>query len=334
MSEAIVKASDYTPGQLDLIKTQICKGASDAQLGLFVATCERLGLDPFARQVFAVMRKDKELGTVMTIQVSIDGFRAVADASGDYQGQTAAQWCGDDGVWRDVWLSQDFPAAARVGVWRSGFREPLYAVATWLSYVQTNYEGKPSSMWSKMPDLMLAKCAESLALRKAFPRKLSGLYTPDEMAQSVVVEEVKASIGGSMVSVALPSGQTYDDKANADEKSRVTAEADVYFRAVAPNLEEQVARAVQEMLECAEVATQDAAAGEREAEEVTANHRAQIAAWCSANRKRITELRAHPAAEGAVKKVWNRLLKWGTAAKIDPEDLKAMLWSPAQTEAT
>lgn len=189
-----------------------------------------------------------------------------------------------------------------------------------------------SGPWSTYPEAMLtARCVSSAA--RAFAGDvLAGCYSMDEVRE---ISGGTVNVGGSDVHVGevIAPEQTYDDKANADEKSRVTAEADVYFRAVAPNLEEQVARAVQEMLECAEVATQDAAAGEREAEEVTANHRAQIAAWCSANRKRITELRAHPAAEGAVKKVWNRLLRWGTAAKIDPEDLKAMLWSPAQTEA-
>jgi hypothetical protein len=69
-------------------------------------------------------------------------------------------------------------------VLRSDFAEPCWGVARFDAYAQTNKEGKLSMMWAKMGDVMIAKCAESLGLRKAFPQELAGLYTSDEMGQT------------------------------------------------------------------------------------------------------------------------------------------------------
>lgn len=167
------QSQDWSRDQMDLIKATFAAGTTDHEFQLFVQTCKRLGLDPFARQAFCVKR-----GGVAQTQVSIDGLRVVAERSGEYEGQTAAQWCGKDGAWRDVWLEGAPPAAARVGVYRRGHREPMYAVARHVSFAQS------STTWTKMPDIMLAKCAEAQALRKAFPQDLSGIYTPDEMGQA------------------------------------------------------------------------------------------------------------------------------------------------------
>lgn len=160
--------------QIDTLKRTLARDLTNDELALFIATCNRMRLDPFARQIFAVKR-----GGRMQSQVSVDGFRLVAERTGQYQGQLGPFWCGSDGTWVDVWLKREPPAAAKVGVLRSSFREPLWAVATFDAYAQQS-----NPLWKTMPAAMLAKCAECLALRRAFPNELSGVYSPEEMEQA------------------------------------------------------------------------------------------------------------------------------------------------------
>jgi phage recombination protein Bet len=210
-SIAIVESSPLAPvnasppslnaSQIELIKNTICRDASDDELALFLQICRRTGLDPFVKQLYSIQRWDKKAQrNIHQTQVSIDGMRIVALRSGEYRGQTQPQWCGEDGIWRDAWLRDEPPAAARVGIHRAGFVEPLYAVATMRSYGQRDKDGMLVAMWRNIPDVMLSKCAEALALRKAFPNDLSGLYTGEEMAQSsnVTITDISSSRQSSM----------------------------------------------------------------------------------------------------------------------------------------
>ena len=172
----------FSAAQVDLLKSTICKNATDDELALFMHVCQRTGLDPFARQIYAIKRWDKAAQReVMATQTSIDGFRVIAERTERYEGQDGPFFCGEDGVWSDVWLKKTPPAACKVGCSRPG--------STWRSIsgrvgrIRADRQDGLTKFWKTMPTGQVAKCAEARRCA-AFPQDLSGLYTADEMAQA------------------------------------------------------------------------------------------------------------------------------------------------------
>ena len=181
-----------TRDQIDLIKRTIAKGTSDDEFALFMTVAQRRGLDPFDRQIHAVMRYDTDLERkVMAIQVGIDGYRLGATRTGEEDGQDGPYWCGEDGAWKDVWLSDEAPRAAKVVVYRKGRARGYVGIALWASYVQTVKGGGVNSMWRRHGPGQLAKCAEALAIRKAFPQELGGTHTDDELGADAIDVEFR-----------------------------------------------------------------------------------------------------------------------------------------------
>ena len=187
----------WTPEQTQLISSTIAPGCTPDELKLFAYACQRTGLDPFSRQIYAIKRGGK-----MTIQAGIDGLRAIAERTGQLDGSETF-WCGADGVWSDVWLADKPPAAAKTIIHRKGSNHAFTGVARFADY------NAGQGLWSKMPAAMIAKCSEALALRKAFPANLSGVYTTDEMeqAEEVTVTPVAAA------KPALPAAAPKDTSA-------------------------------------------------------------------------------------------------------------------------
>lgn len=182
-AELMVPESKY-----ELLRNTVAQGLTEPQFELFVSVCNRRRLDPFVKQIHAVIRKQwnpvtRQKEPRMVIQTGIDGFRVIAERTGAFEGEGNYQWCGPDEVWRDIWLGQEPPAAARATVWRRG-RHPTIMTARWDAYVQMDGEGKVNSMWRQRGPEQLVKCAAALAYRAAFSEDLGDLYTNDEMGQA------------------------------------------------------------------------------------------------------------------------------------------------------
>ena len=179
--------------QVELIKRTYAKGASDDELKLFITACHGMQLSPFSKQVHLVPRWDSKEGKeVRAIQVGIDGLRATAEKTGKYAGNDDPTYEGEEVInystkekaKNDITV----PNQATVTVYKivEGGRYGFTATARWKEY----YPGpKMGFQWHQRPYLMLGKCAESLALRKAFPTLLSGIYTPEEMDRSTGEEK-------------------------------------------------------------------------------------------------------------------------------------------------
>lgn len=175
------KPMEFTDAQRQLIRDAYASGASDDEFAVLMEIARARRLNPLLRQIHFVSRWDSEKHRpVWAAQVSIDGLRAIAERTGLYAGQDEPEFVENpDGTIR----------LCKVRVWRRDWPRPAVGLAYWAEYCQmardrATGKQRPTAMWSRMPHVMIAKCAESLALRKAFPEDMSGLYTTEELGNA------------------------------------------------------------------------------------------------------------------------------------------------------
>jgi phage recombination protein Bet len=177
-NNAIETKDILTSQDIDILRNSKFKGFTDAEIAFSARICSHLQLNPMLNQIHFVKR-----GNAITPQVGIDGFRLVAQRGGGYAGQDDAEFTG---------TNPKQPEKATVTVYRNvdGVRCAFTASARWVEYCP---QGGQDHMWRKMPFTMLAKCAEALALRKAFPAELSAIRSEEEMAQADTAPVSKAT---------------------------------------------------------------------------------------------------------------------------------------------
>lgn len=252
--EKIIENRDISPqdafgklnrAQLNLIKSTVAKGASDDELRLFIQVCKGAQLNPFLKQVHLVPRWDSKTGReVRAIQVSIDGFRSIAESSGAYAGNEDPIFDGEQEIeYGKEKKKLTTPNTAKVSVYKivEGQRYPFTATARWSEY----YPGdKMGFQWHIRPYLMLGKCAEALALRKAFPKLLSGMYAQEEMEKGTSEESESAKVAkgfetlmGLISKASVEVLEDYHEKINKSDKY-TTAQKNQFNEAVEKRITE------------------------------------------------------------------------------------------------
>lgn len=218
----LVHPGEFTNDQVRLLAETVAKGCDQNELAFFLNVCKLKRLDPFTGQIHCVKRWDSSLGREkMSLQVGIDGFRVIAVRSGELAGISEPEFDSEEG---------DYPTWARVTVYRYGRDNEKIAYpakARYSEYVQTKKDGTPNHMWTTKPYIMLGKCAEALALRKAFPDELSGMYSDDEMGQADNEVQTRPSAGKSPVQQpqrASDKGKTPPSAAAQKTESKPQAE--------------------------------------------------------------------------------------------------------------
>lgn len=206
--QAVESHFQLTKEREELLRETIAKGLTPDQFQLFVYTCNRTGLDPFLKQIYAIPRWDAKAGkNTMTIQVGIDGLRLVAERTGCYAPGPEPTFT-FDAEGRVISATSYVKKMTRDGTWHT-----VAATAFYDEYAQKTKDGKVMGMWANMPKSQLAKCAEATALRKAFPAELSQVYSTDEMQQAHVPDQpVTTEQGDELERLLVQTSPEYQKK--------------------------------------------------------------------------------------------------------------------------
>ncbi len=229
MANAMVTLDDYPKEVVLALQNSLYPGAKSESVAMVLAYCTAAKLDPLTKPVHIVpmsvkVGKDRwEWRDV--VMPGIELYRTKAVGTGRYAGQDEVVF-GPDVTESFGDVSVTYPAWAKVTVYRivDGHRVPFTAVARWKeSYATASRDSAaPNAMWRKRPYGQLEKCAEALALRKAFPEAVGAHNTAEEMegriigdddmpqSQAFVVPQAKAKaepIEGEVVEPEKPAAK-------------------------------------------------------------------------------------------------------------------------------
>jgi phage recombination protein Bet len=193
---------EFSDEQRKIIRDSYANGATDQEFAVLMEIAKAKRLNPILGQIYFVKRWDNaKNGFVWASQTGIDGFRSIAEDTGLYDGQDEPEFSYDD---------KGHIVSCKVKVYRKDVTRPFIATAHFSEYAQTKKDGQLNHMWATKPHIMIQKCCEGLALRKAFPQELGKVYIQEEFDRDE--SDHARQMSAQPAAVALP------------EKPRMTVE--------------------------------------------------------------------------------------------------------------
>ena len=255
--ETAPTATHWNPRDLKLIKNTVAKGTTDDEFREFIEVCRLTRLNPFKREIYClIFNAGKPDKRQVVFVVSIGGYRTIAQRNGDYLGIKASDAPVVERSEEAIDPDQN-PLGfveATVKVWRRlGPNEywDNWGVARWDELAPMYWDksnGKrvlKDGFWKTMPELMLIKCAEAQAIRRAWPSDFNGLHVEDEFDRAVadedVIEAIEHQETEDRLEKAAVVANTFSlvfDPADPIEpvpQGEVVSRAEAYLRSLTPN---------------------------------------------------------------------------------------------------
>lgn len=182
--------------KMRLMRETFFKGCTNEEIQLFLYIAKKSGLDPLLKQIYPIKRWDTALRReVMTAQTGIEGYRLIAERTGCYAPgkETVFDYDKDGNL---LSATAYVKKLSKDGTWHD-----VSGIAFYDEYVQRKKDGQPTSFWVKMKRGQTAKCAEALAIKKAFPGEMSQVVSDTEMMQSTTGTDEVAIVDSIAVSV-------------------------------------------------------------------------------------------------------------------------------------
>ena len=216
-SEIAKQETGITATQIDTLVQAgvIPSGVPKPIIEVFMAVCNKTNLSPFLKQIYLVGYHSKAEGKMIYSNiVGIDGMRSKGQETNLFAGVDDPKFNllpdGKFNTAAQIKISGKDPVSCTVTVYKmvGNMRCPFTKTVLFAEYCPENRKQK----WLTMPLNMIAKCAESGALKMAFAVETAGLSIEEEGA---AYQDITIAAAEKNPAVAV------DEKELADRVSKV-----------------------------------------------------------------------------------------------------------------